>query len=277
LEPKVRRALAVSGEIEFLEAVTAAPNEVLLGFGDFRITFKSVTSDAEWRSAMNIMPPKRIESAQALIAHARKIASRALGDEAFRARLPGLAAWLDAFVLALPSFARQGITCAGSRLQALTIADNHVYGFAQGVHVAGSQNSDVTVTAQRVVVRENHLSCRKPAGDAYMPCALFVGNLESAWIERNLIDWAGPAQARPYPQGIRVWGRLGRFLAVSENRIRVATMGIRVRATQVIPVAQRSGYQWVAADNLVDGEESIALRAPEWMKSRHNRPGTDNS
>ncbi len=273
LAANVKRALAISGAVDFSARADGEEGWVTLAAGDYRIAFRSVTSEAEWRNAMALMPPKRSESAKALMAHARNIASRALADVPFRQKLPGLNGWIDDFAAALPSFARQGVTCAGAKLNDLTISDNRIRGFAQGVHVAASQASDETVSAVRVSVRDNHLSCRKAATDAYAPCALFVGNVESAWIERNLIDWAGAPDTLPYPQGIRVWGRLGHFLMINENRIGLATLGIRVRSVLRIDDSLWGGYRWLAADNLVYGPANvIALRGPPWLEDRHNRP-----
>ena len=71
--------------------------------------------------------------------------------------------------------------------------------------------------------------------------------------------------------GIRVWGDIGAYLKISDNRISVGRIGIAVQP--VLEFESTRNLLWVASDNLVENVPSNnVIRAPEFLLRRDNRP-----
>ena len=71
-----------------------------------------------------------------------------------------------------------------------------------------------------------------------------------------------------------MWGHIGRYLVVSENRVAIAKIGIRAK---LLPKSREEEYQssalWIASQNLVQGVDAAhAVMAPAFMIRRDNRP-----
>jgi hypothetical protein len=191
-------------------------------------------------------------------------------DERFRETLPTAVAWFDRFTSRMPSYARQAITCGGGVLSSVQVRGNKVYGFVRGVHVGTSQRDDKVARAGNVNIADNHLSLRKPGEEIYVPMGLFVGNVETVRIQRNTLDWAGVRTDSLYQHGIRVWGHIGFYLKIADNRIAIARIGI---AVQQFEWGNTERYLWVASDNLSESSTSNnVVRAPEILLRRDNRP-----
>jgi hypothetical protein len=222
---------------------------------------------------MRLAPIREVGSATELIAYLRKLAARMARDENFRATLPSVLAWFDRFISQMPSYARQAITCGGRQLTTVQIRGNKVYGFIRGVHVGTSWSDRKPVRAGSVTVADNHLSLRKPGEKVYVPMGLFVGNADTIRIQRNTLDWAERRTDTPFNHGIRVWGSIGKYLMIAENRIAVGRVGICVRPDPAISNNEVGSHLWLAADNLVDGVgPGDIIRKPGFMRVRDNWP-----
>jgi len=277
LAGEVRRALAVAGEVSFAtkDQLDSAPGQIQLASGATRVVFASVVNQQDWRSALALMPPKTAStSADELITHVRKLANRIAADVKFREKLPSAKNWFTGFAKGLPPHGRQAITCGGATLDDVAITGNMVAGYVQGVHVGTSINGGKSIArAGKVMVNENRLACRKPSEDTYAGFALFVGNAETIRIERNTIEWFGTPMKNRYAQGIRVWGALGRYLVVGENRIGLASLGIRIKTDKIVDDGLWKRHLWLVADNLVeDVDPAMVMRVPPWTEKRFNRP-----
>jgi hypothetical protein len=245
--------------------------------GAVAVSFDSPVSQADWTRILRLNPPPEgITTVAELVRYLKKLAWRLVADDRLRETLPTVAAWFDRFTSRLPSYARQAITCGGRTLGTVQVRGNKVYGFVRGVHVgtSGREEEEGRVRMRRaghVHVADNHLSLRKPADDVYVPMGLFVGNVDTVRIQRNTLDWAGPATDNYYRHGIRVWGDIGRYLKISDNRISIAYIGIAVQP--VIHPEEHVRYLWVASDNLSEPSASNnVVRAPEFLLRRDNRP-----
>lgn len=246
---------------------------VSLTAGTVSIVFTSPVAQADWNSALRLVPFAGTASEAALVEHARKIANRIVADTTFRDRLASAKNWYDRFVAAVPSYARQAITCGGRTLLDVAVTNNRVDGFIQGTHIAPSVRGGHMVQARAVQVQNNIMMLRMPGEGVYSPMGLFVGNAETIRIQNNTLDWSGPKPKSMYAHGIRVWGNIGRYLVVSENRIAIAKIGIRAK----MPKSQEDSYQntalWIASENLVQGVDAAhVVVAPAFMIRRDNRP-----
>lgn len=276
VDPEVKRSLILIGEPGARterELPEAGDGRVTIKVGSVAVTFESPITQADWTRAMRLAPLREVGGATELIAYLRKLAARMARDENFRDTLPSAKAWFDRFISQMPSYARQAITCGGRQLTTVQIRGNKVYGFIRGVHVGTSWSDQKIVRAGSVTVADNHLSLRKPGEKVYVPMGLFVGNAETVRIQRNILDWAAQRTDTPFNHGIRVWGAIGKYLMISENRIAVGRIGICVRPQPPIGNAEVGTHLWLAADNLVDGVgPGDIIRKPGFMRVRDNWP-----
>jgi hypothetical protein len=288
VEDDIKRSLILTsepaGRIE--REPDQAGADVTVRYRSLAVQFTSPITQLDWNNAIKLVPPKDIEGESTLIAYLRILATRMATDAAFRDSLPSALIWFTKYVGEMPTYARQAITCGGSVLTTIQIRGNTAYGFVRGVHV-GTSNGQVKqpgaddmrkrARAGTVSVSDNHLSLLKPAQMAYVPMGLFVGNADTVRIQRNLIDWAvrpsNPDGDR-YNHGIRVWGNVGKFLLISENRVGpIARVGICVRPQPAVSATVANGYLWLAADNLVEGVKADSvIRRPSFMRLRDNWP-----
>jgi hypothetical protein len=277
LDQSIKRELLVAGEVKvvrFDDKMGRAGSIILTAEGQ-RILFDSPISQADWNKAIKMIVPKAITKGSDLIAHAEKIATRIIVDEKFRANLGSAVSWYDKYTKALPSFGRQAITCGGRVLANVTVSGNRTDGFVQGVHIGTSRGVEEGLSAGIVAVEGNNLFLRLPGEDVYAACGLFVGNAETIRIERNTLAWSTTrgSSKTAFAQGIRVWGLLGPFLAIAENRIDTAPLGIRVKAAKMLTQQQIAKSMWVASDNFVpNAAAGLTLRVPSFMEKRNNKP-----
>lgn len=245
--------------------------------GAVAVSFDSPISQADWNKIMRLAPPpESVDTVAKLVQYLRKLVVRLASSDRFRETLPTAIAWFDRLTSRMPSYARQAITCGGRTLGTVQIRGNKVHGFVRGVHVgtSGREEEEGRVRMRRaghVHIADNHLSLRKPADEAYVSMGLFVGNVDTLRIQRNTLDWAGQATDNYYQHGIRVWGDIGRYLKISDNRITIAYIGIAVQP--VTHPEDHRGYLWVASDNLSEpSAPNNVIRAPEFLLRRDNRP-----
>ncbi|CAN5364756.1 hypothetical protein BH10PSE14_BH10PSE14_03910 [soil metagenome] len=289
VEDGIKRTLILttepSGRVAREPAQTG--RNVTIRYRSLAVEFTSPITQADWGKAMKLVPPKEIGDEGALIVYLRMLATRMANDARFRDSLPSAVAWFNRYVGAMPTHARQAITCGGMVLTTVQIRGNKAYGFVRGVHVGtsyrrakpkpGTVDTTKPLRAGTVSVADNHLSLLKPGQDTYVPMGLFVGNADTVRVQRNLLDWAVPPSNRDgdlYNHGIRVWGDIGKFLLISENRVGpVARVGICVRPQPAISENIVSGYLWLAADNLVEGvSPDRVVHKPGFMRLRDNWP-----
>jgi hypothetical protein len=279
VEPEIKRSLVLIGEPSARsergerEVAGAADGSVTVKSGAIAVTFDSPIGQTDWNNAMKLMPAREVTSTANLVKHLRKLGSRMGADEKFRETLPSTRGWFDRFTSQMPSYARQAITCGGRTQTTVQIRGNKVFGFVRGVHVGASGTDPELVRAGHVTIADNHLSLRKPGPDIYVPMGLFVGNVDTLRIQRNTLDWAGPRSDDLFNHGIRVWGDIGRYLKISDNRISIARIGIAVQPILEFDREQLSRYLWVASDNLSEASfPANVIKAPQFMLKRDNRP-----
>jgi hypothetical protein len=238
------------------------------------IVFASPISQTDWNRLAEGIDAARINDHVDLIAQVRKLATSIVADNKFRERLSSAKAWYATFAKPAVTYARQAITCAGSTLGDVVVDGNRVEGFVQGVHVGTSQHqAKPPRIATNVRIAENDLYLTKPSEAYYAPCGLFLGNMETGRIDRNLLTWSGQPKDSRFTHGIRVWGYLGRFLLITQNRISIAKLGIKVLPVNPIKPSNSDPYLWRATENLVVGvSKYYVVKAPSFMEIHPNMP-----
>lgn len=276
LDNEVKRSLVLIGEpaarTERARGEAASGGKVTVQVGSVAVSFDSPISQADWNKALDLRPPpENVDTGRALIRYLQRLASLMASNDRFRETLPTAVAWFGRFTSDMPSYARQAITCGGTTLTTVTIRGNKVFGFLRGIHVGVSRNDPKMIRAGTVAIADNHLSLRKPGDDVYVSMGLFVGNVDTLRIQRNTLDWAGRDARTPIQHGIRVWGDIGAYLKIADNRISVGRIGIAVQP--ILEFESTSHFLWVASDNLVENVSSNnVIRAPEFLLRRDNRP-----
>ncbi|HYW16726.1 MAG TPA: DUF6519 domain-containing protein [Allosphingosinicella sp.] len=282
LPKEVKRGMLLSTEpdVQRFDERMGRAGDIVIAAQGFRIIYGSPIAQAGWNQAMKMMEPGQLQRAGDLIAHVESIAQRFIVDPQFRDQIASARSWYQNLVTNLPSFARQAIICGGWRLGEVAILRNRIDGFVEGVHVSTSEarlnkNEARKLMARNVAIEGNTMFLRMPVQGGYVPCGLFVGNAETVRIHRNRLDWATPRTSGNgvFTHGIRVHGYLGEFLAISENRVRVGSTGIKVQPVEPPDDSKWSSYLWFAADNLAEGcLPDNVVKGPQFLERRNNRP-----
>lgn len=282
LPKEVKRGMLLSTEpnVQRFDQRMGRAGDIVIAAQGLRIIYGSPINQASWNQAMQLMVPGPLQRAGDLIAHVESIAQRFIADPKFREQIAGAKAWYNNFVINLPSYARQAIICGGWRLGEVAVLRNRIDGFIEGIHVSTSEKREKKKEARKLMARNvaiegNTMFLRVPVQGGYVPCGLFVGNAETVRIHRNRLDWATPRTAGNgfFTHGIRVHGYLGEFLAISENRVKVGTTGIKVQPVEPPTDDKWNAMIWFAADNLAEGcLPANVVKGPQFLEKRNNRP-----
>lgn len=263
---------------QIVEEGRLLPEEDGLRFGAFGVRFASPLSYRTWAQLYNdgsVYSAPAPRSADQLAAQIHGLAMALASDARLRAVSAEAANWYKASAAMAPAAARQAITCGGALLKNVTISGNRASGFASGAHVGTSVNSTKgrrsTLNAR---ISDNDFALALPSSLHYWPSGVFLGNASTGRIDRNLLTRAdGIEEHGGWRHGIRVWGEIGNYLMIAENRIEGPDIGIKVRPMPDIPDKDYNRYLWVVRDNLVRWVPTgNVLHAPLPVQDRDNRP-----
>jgi hypothetical protein len=284
LPAEVGKALLISSDLVAVGRRGGAQIEAgkaVVAINDVAMEFKTPVEARDWSRLQEHLPVERIRTQKDMKRELNVLVGRLVGDKKFRAQFASVDAWYEAKTKPTERFGRQAITCGGRVLGDVAVERNIVHGFVEGVHIGaskemkrpqGTENPPVIVTNARIVANELYL--QKPFEGYYAPFGIFLGNMDSGRIERNLLMPGAQSGESRHAHGIRVHGHLGQYLMILQNRIAIATVGIRVKAENH-PGDVDSQYLWLASANLVQGvEPTRVIQAPKWMryKQRDNQP-----
>ncbi|HEX4848255.1 MAG TPA: DUF6519 domain-containing protein [Novosphingobium sp.] len=268
-----------------LKRLTAIENGLRLGA--MEVTFESPIPHAVWAQLYNddtVYRPGRPRHATDLARQVRAMAMLLASDATVRNRFSAVAGWYGIWAEPAEAAARQAITCGGAVLENVAVTGNRVRGYACGVHVGvsarvekggnGGKPRDGTRTALNARIADNDLALQLPSGLHYYPAGLFLGNARTGRIDRNVLSRSdGMGDNGGWRHGIRVWGLIGNYLMIAENRIAGPRIGIKVRPTNMAGSQPDPQFLWVARDNLVDWVPvGNVLHAPALVQNRDNRP-----
>lgn len=249
-----------------------------LRFGRFGMRFASPIKLQTWALLYNdpaIYAARAPRSADELALQIRGLAMALAGDARLRSKSAEVEAWYKGAAGVPLAAGRQAITCGGAVLNNVTISGNRVSGFACGAHVGTSVKSNQGVrTTLNARIADNDFALQLPSTLHYCPAGVFLGNAETGRIDRNLLTRSdGIGDNGGWRHGIRVWGHLGNYLMIAENRIEGPSIGIKVRPIDMMPDRDYNQYLWVARDNLVRWVSAAnVLHAPLPLQDRDNRP-----
>ncbi len=90
-----------------------------------------------------------------------------------------------------------------------------------------------------------------PDREAYGGYGMFVGNVQTLRIRGNDMALSSKPNFKSFfAQGVRIWGYIGYQVLVAENRIAMATMGIRLND---IKGNNDDPRLWVFRENMIEG------------------------
>lgn len=264
LDEAVARRVAVTGDVSVVES---DPDRVSTTVADDRVSFRSELDSATWEELLEEADVGDASGEEAV----RAVAERIVLEEDFRRRAPAAAAWFAALRDNNPAVASQGIVIGGRVARKVDVTGNLVDDAVVGIQVGLSHRASAGAApdvAGRVRITDNVVSLQLPMERKRGQFGIFVGNVDHATIAGNSVRMTTrAATARPYDEGLRIWGHLGLFLAVRENVVTNAVTGIRI-----VPLDDRQGgRQWFAVDN-VAAHATTSVDAPASVRQEHNVP-----
>jgi len=252
--PMVEKAAAVT-----LGPMTAVQRGLTHGIttnvvvGSTGITFKSpgVLASA-WPGLLESQNPQ-VTSSNQLLKFAKSTANKLIVDTGFRAQFPVFNQWLQGILNQLEASASQGIVVGGTRPTVVRILNNSLVNVMQGIHVGISGRGPKVapkVSAGPTLVAENTIDVLLTPDATRSRHGIFVGNTPSLVVENNHIGLRRTQSSSAPVDGIRVWGILGKLMAVRQNHVVGFTVGARVTPLAPAPSAPR----WIVADNVLEGD-----------------------
>jgi hypothetical protein len=260
---KVRMTLLMSSDpsVQRFDAKSGAQRQVVVEANGHVVAFNSALSQKDWNSliARSGKAPK-ITNADELLKLCYAMARKALQDKPTRDGLRSVLNWLATLTDNAVSLGAQGIVCGGRRLDNVAVRSNTILDFEVGVRVAVSHLRDLDIRARSVLIDDNRMELLARSKDAYAGYGLMVGNVDTLRIRGNEMTLSSrPNFKQFFAQGIRIWGFIGHQVLVAENRISMATMGIRL--VSVDQIGESDPHLWVFRENLIQGPTDIR----EWM------------
>ena len=253
-DPKVRKALMVTSNpsVYRFDAKVGAVRDVLIEANGQIVSFDSPFSQEDWNRAIALSKEaSNIANADELLGLSYKLGEMMLLDKDFRRGMGSVSNWFKAFTDNSPSLAMQAIVCGGRTLGNVQIHDNIVREFQVGIRVAPSHLRQGGLRARSVSIDNNRMELLLPNNEAYGGYGMFVGNVQTLRIRGNDMALSSkPNFKRFFAQGIRIWGDIGYQVLVAENRIAMATMGIRLND---IKGNNEDPRLWVFRENLIEG------------------------
>jgi hypothetical protein len=144
----------------------------------------------------------------------------------------------------------------GDRAPDVSINNNRIVGFVQGIHVGTSgdeRNRSLHLRSYNVHISNNTVQLRLPSL-AQERHGIFVGHAHTVQIQNNLVEVTSPTSSEwpdlPPTDGIRLYGVYGPRLQVRQNHCIGVRTGVRVHARNA--GKQETHHNIVAAWMVVD-------------------------
>lgn len=228
--------------------------EVVLEANGNLLSFDSAFSQEDWNVALKRYGARRIANPDQLLTAARNIAKQLILDPQFRRGLGSVENWLKRFRDDSPGMASQGVVCAGRVLGNVAITSNMIRDCEVGVRVAVSHMQDEKHVIRSVLIQNNRLELMTPGANFEATYGMMVGNAATTRILGNDMVRSPRRNNKNefFAEGIRIWGYVGRDVLVSQNRISMAKLGLRLHH---VMGDVSSGYLWVFSQNLIEGPD----------------------
>ncbi|OMQ35362.1 DUF6519 domain-containing protein [Ensifer sp. 1H6] len=256
--PKVRTTLLVSSDpvVQRFDGGSGAQRQVVVEANGQVVAFDSAFSQKDWTTLISRSgSATKIANADELLGLSYALAKKVLEDKELRAGLGSVQNWLKGLGENSVSLGAQGIVCGGRRMDNVAIRGNAIRAFQVGVRVAVSHMRSSNVRSRSVSIDDNRMELMAPSAEAYAGYGMMIGNVDTLRIRGNEMALSSrPNFIRYFAQGIRIWGFIGHQVLVAENRISMATMGIRL--VSVVPFGE-DPHLWVFRENLIEGPAGI--------------------
>ncbi len=238
-----------------------------------------------WQTYLDTTGPREFASGADLLNYVKQSATTLLSDPSAQQQFSGFRDLVRFFARTQSTIARAAIVVGGRAVTALSIENNVIDGFLQGVVVGVSHREAAPAlpadSAGTVAIRDNRIgivldSVLAKAAGRY---AIYVGNVGSLQIENNRATLTAPSGVENLTEGIRVFGYLGRKMIVRHNYLTRFQTGIRVvevtapgsyntiaaPGSQAYLSAIRPGPLWLVADNVLEAIR-VPINAPSCMQ-----------
>lgn len=127
--------------------------------------------------------------------------------------------------------------------------------------------------AKSVQIEGNRMELLTQGPEFCAGYGLFIGNAETVRILGNDMALSPHTNfTRLFAQGIRIWGFIGRHVLVSQNRISMATIGIRLcHVESEVMNSEEQDNPWLFSQNLIEGPTGTKgfKATPAWAVEDH--------
>lgn len=245
-----------------------------------------------WQTYLDTAGPRQFASRTDLLNYLKRSAATLLANPAEQQQFSGFREVVRTLARNQSTIARAAIVVGGRAITTLSVEDNVIGGFLQGVVVGVSHREAVPTlpadSAGTVVIRNNRIGIVLDAVLAHAAgrYAIYVGNVGSLQIENNRATLTAPGAgiAEIPADGIRVFGYLGRKMIVRHNHltgfetgIHVAEVGkpgsyngVHAPPSQSYLLAIQEGPLWLVADNVLETTR-VPLNAPSCLQIDNRR------
>ncbi len=233
LSGEAARRLLVADDRVRVEALTReiTGRAVTLTVGEHRVSFDSEFSQSEWNDLLRAVGTADVSSSDSLAGVVRRTAERLVAEPDLRNRFPFARRLFDTLQQRTDGIAGQGIVCAGSRLDAVSVRGNNLSAVYEGIRVAVSHRAPADAPPDRigsVLIAENRISLQVPLNRARGDQGIFIGNADRVVLSRNQIDFAREEVDDLYGAGAELWGHYGPLILLSENTVTNADFALKV-------------------------------------------------
>jgi hypothetical protein len=238
-----------------------------------------------WQTYLDTTGPKEFASSADLLNYLKQSATTLLSSPSAHQQFSGFSDLIRFFARNQSTIARAAIVIGGRAVTTLSVENNVIDGFLQGI-VVGVSHREAAPTlpadsASTVVIHDNRIgivldSVLAHAAGRY---AIYVGNVASLRIENNRATLTAPSNIAVDTEGIRVFGYLGGKMIVRGNHLTRFPTGIQVSevdapgkydsirppSSESYLTAIRQGPLWLVADNVLEASR-IPITAPSCMQ-----------
>lgn len=189
-------------------------------------------------------------------------------DKSFHSQYSAVGKWVRDLHNQIRPFAWQGIVIGGRVAGDVRIAHNYLRGVSQGITVGLSHRTSanqIIYKAGLVHITGNNVEISPPVGIRRNRYGIFVGNCDTLFVENNLLSVPSSRPRNLTIEGIRIFGHLGRMLAVRFNHLVNFSTGIRVE-----PLNPQSPAVWQVNFNMAPGALTV-VNAPNSVDKTNNK------
>jgi hypothetical protein len=224
----------------------------------------------KWSDVAELIPQENIKTAGDVKVELLKVVDQIITNKGEFRDLVAFKHWYKDLSIQNPAVAAQGIVVGGEIVRELRIFNNTIRGVLQGIHLGLShreQQRGVPDIAGTTIISGNTIIVTLPPVVTKERFGIFIGNCKSAVIENNYLEavfrmlqkWE-----KPYVEGIRVYGHLGKRMIILQNHQEKFSLGIYINPLNWESI---SLPLWLVKDNVA----SVYVPAEKRAKVKQSR------